>query len=63
MFTGAPLASILVTLVLYILQGVVLGVSNSVTLYLASAGADFIFNVLEDVKLGCYPFKSYSVFF
>jgi PAT family acetyl-CoA transporter-like MFS transporter 1 len=41
MFIGAPLASILVTLVLYILQGVVLGLSNSVTLYLASAGADW----------------------
>jgi len=41
MFIGAPLTSILVTLVLYVLQGVVLGLSTSVPLFLLSAGASW----------------------
>ncbi|CAF0798449.1 unnamed protein product [Rotaria sordida] len=39
MFITAPIASIFVTLVLYILQGVVLGISTSIPIYLTSAGA------------------------
>jgi PAT family acetyl-CoA transporter-like MFS transporter 1 len=41
MFIGAPLASIFVTLVLYLLQGVILGLSTSVPIYLTSAGANW----------------------
>ncbi|CAF3346180.1 unnamed protein product [Rotaria sp. Silwood1] len=39
MFISAPITSIFVTLVLYLLQGVVLGLSTSIPIYLTSAGA------------------------
>jgi PAT family acetyl-CoA transporter-like MFS transporter 1 len=55
MFTAAPLAGIFVTLVLYILQGVVLGLSTSIPIYLTSAGANWkhqgIYNFVH------YPFS------
>lgn len=41
MFIGAPIGSILVTLVLYVLQGAVLGLSTSIPVYLTSAGANW----------------------
>jgi PAT family acetyl-CoA transporter-like MFS transporter 1 len=56
MFIGAPIASILVTLVLYILQGVVLGLSSSVPLYLTSAGATW-------KQQGTYSFVHYPFSF
>jgi PAT family acetyl-CoA transporter-like MFS transporter 1 len=55
MFIGAPITSILVTLVLYILQGVVLGISTSVSLYLQSAGANW--KQQGNYNLCGYPFS------
>jgi len=52
MFVSAPLTSIFVTLVLYVLQGVVLGLSTSVPLYLTNAGATW-------KQQGTYNFVGY----
>ncbi|CAF1209693.1 unnamed protein product [Adineta ricciae] len=41
MFVTAPIASITVTLILYLLQGVVLGLSTSIPVYLKRAGASW----------------------
>ncbi|CAF3682915.1 unnamed protein product [Rotaria socialis] len=55
MFIRAPIISILVTLVLYILQGVVLGLSTSIPIFLTTAGAKWreqsIYNFVH------YPFS------
>jgi PAT family acetyl-CoA transporter-like MFS transporter 1 len=55
MFINATLASILVTLVLYLLQGVILGLSNSVTIYLTSAKATY--NQQGTYSFVHYPFS------
>jgi PAT family acetyl-CoA transporter-like MFS transporter 1 len=52
MFINAPLAAIFVTLVLYVLQGVVLELSTSFSLYLKSAGSTWS-------QLGIYDFVGY----
>ena len=53
MFIGAPIGSILVTLILYVLQGAVLGIfSTSVPVYLTSAGANW-------KQQGNYTFSGY----
>lgn len=52
MFISAPLKSIFVTLVLYVLQGAILGISSSVTIFLAAAGATW-------TQQGNYNFNSY----
>jgi PAT family acetyl-CoA transporter-like MFS transporter 1 len=55
MFIGAPVASILVTLVLYLLQGVVLGLSTSIPIYLLSAGSSL--KQQGDYSFAHYPFS------
>src|SRR5580698_10972504 len=52
MFIRAPLKSIFVTLVLYALQGVVLGLSTSIRFYITSAGATW-------KQQGTYSFVHY----
>jgi PAT family acetyl-CoA transporter-like MFS transporter 1 len=52
MFINAPLASIFVTLTLYILQGVVLGLAVGISIFLKSAGANYS-------QLGVYSFAYY----
>ncbi|CAF2359392.1 unnamed protein product [Rotaria sp. Silwood2] len=55
MFISAPLTSIFVTLILYLFQGVILGLSTSIPIYLTSAGATWreqsVYNFVH------YPFS------
>lgn len=55
MFIGAPIASILVTLILYVLQGAVLGISTSIPVYLTSAGANW--KQQGNYNFAHYPFS------
>ncbi|UJR26029.1 hypothetical protein I4U23_007375 [Adineta vaga] len=55
MFVTAPLASITVTLVLYLLQGVILGLSTSIPIYLKTAGSTW--KQQGDYSFAHYPFS------
>lgn len=55
MFIGAPISSILVTLVLYILQGAVIGFTTSLSIYLTSAGANW--KQQGNYNFAHYPFS------